>query len=51
MDSFIKWELGKEALKAGRKLFCLQNFTLDAAGPLVAALEEFEKEDANAVMY
>ena len=47
-DSLIKGELGKEALEADRKLSRLQNFTLDAAGPLVAALEEFEKEDANA---
>ena len=51
MDSLIKGELGKEALEAGRKLFRLQNFTSVAAGPLVVALEEFEKEDANAVMY
>ena len=48
MDSLIKGELGKEALEADRKLSRFQNFTLDAAGPLVAALEEFEKEDANA---
>uniref|UniRef100_A0A1X7UJ83 Uncharacterized protein n=1 Tax=Amphimedon queenslandica TaxID=400682 RepID=A0A1X7UJ83_AMPQE len=49
MDSLIKGELGKEALEADRKLSHLQNFTLDAAGPLVAALEELsEKEDPNA---
>ena len=46
MDSLIKGELGKEAVKADRKLSCLQNFTLGAVAPLVAALEELmEKEE------
>ena len=46
MDNIIKGELGKEALEADRKLSRLQNFTLDAAAPLVAALEELtEKEE------
>ena len=40
MDGLIKGELGKEAVEADRKLSRLQNFTLDAAAPLVAALEE-----------
>ena len=46
MDNIIKGELGKEALEADRKLSRLQNFTVDAAAPLVAALEELaEKEE------
>ena len=46
MDSIIKGELGKEALETDRKLLCLQNFSLDAIGPLVVAMEELtEKEE------
>ena len=46
MDGLIKGELGKEAVEADRKLSRLQNFTLDAVAPLVAALEELmEKEE------
>ena len=45
MDGLIKGELGKEAVEANRKLSRLQNFTLDAAAPLVAALEELTERD------
>ena len=46
MDSIIKGELGKEALETDRKLSRLQNFSLDAIGPLVVAMEELtEKEE------
>ena len=40
LDSIIKQELPKEAIEADRKLSRLQNFVLDAAGPLAAAHEE-----------
>ena len=40
MDSIIKDELPKEAIEVDRKLSKLQNFVLDAAGPLAAANEE-----------
>ena len=40
LDSIIKNELPKEAIEADRKLSKLQNFVLDAAGPLAAAYEE-----------
>ena len=45
MDSLIKGELGKETMDADKKLARLQNFTLDAAGPLVVALEEVTTKD------
>lgn len=43
-NSLIKGELSKEALEAHRKLSRLQNFTLNAAAPLVAALEKLTKK-------
>jgi hypothetical protein len=45
LDGLIKGELPKEATEADRKLSRLQNFTLDIAGPLVAALEELTAND------
>ena len=43
-NSLIKGELSKEALEAHRKLSRLQNFTLNAAAPLVAALEKLTEK-------
>lgn len=40
LDGIIKGELHKEALDVDRKLSKMQNFLLDASGPLVYALEE-----------
>ena len=40
LDSILKNELPKDAVELDRKLSHLQNFVLDAAGPLVAAMEE-----------
>ena len=40
LDSILKSELPKDAIEFDRKLFRLQNFVLDTAGPLVAAMEE-----------
>ena len=45
MDSLIKGELGKETMEADKKLARLQNFTLDAAGPMAVALEELTSKD------
>jgi hypothetical protein len=40
MDTIIKGELPKEAMESDRKLSKMQNFALDATGPLVAAMED-----------
>ena len=45
MDALIKGELVKDSIDADRRLSRLQNFTLDAAGPMVAALEELTTKD------
>lgn len=37
IDTIVKNELPKDALEADRKLSRLQNFVLDAAGPLIDA--------------
>ena len=45
IDTVIKAQLPKECVEADRKLSKLQNFSLDAAGPLVMALEEATRDD------
>lgn len=45
MDSIIKGELRKESLDTDRKLSRLQNFSLDAARPLIVALDELTTKE------
>ena len=45
MDSIIKGELQKQALEGDKRLSRLQNFALDAAGPLAYALEELSTKE------
>ena len=45
LDSVIKGQLKKDVVESDRKLSRLQNFTLDAVGPFVAALEEATSEE------
>ena len=45
LDSIIKNELPKDALEADKKLSRLQNFVLDAAGPLAAAYDALMSEE------
>lgn len=47
LDSVVKSQLKKDVVENDRKLSRLQNFTLDAAGPFVAALEEATTEDGS----
>ena len=54
LDSILKNELPKDAIEFDRKLSCLQNFVLDAAGPLVEAMEELtvpERPDPEVVLW
>ena len=45
MDTIVKNELPKDALEANRKLSRLQNFVLDAAGPLIDAYKNMSGEN------
>ena len=45
MDTIVKNELPKDALEADRKLSRLQNFVLDAAGPLIDAYDNIVGEN------
>ena len=44
LDAVMKTQLKKEVVENDRKLSRLQNFALDATGPMVAALEEATSE-------
>ena len=53
LDSILKNELPKDAVELDRKLSRLQNFMLETAGPLVAAMKELtvlEKPDLDVVL-
>ncbi len=45
MDPLVKGELGKDIMEANKRLARLQNFTLDATGSLVTALEELTAKE------
>ena len=45
LDTITKNELPRHALEVDRKLSRLQNFVLDAVGPLVSAYEDLILED------